>query len=179
MKNDLRTLLLGIVATVLIVAVSACSGSAPTQAANANNTAVPQAANNTAVSQAQATTASNTANSSGTATIASSTLMQDNGSGAAGNEVKSFKPTDHAQYFKVQLNGNVNVGSKVNWIFTAVDTTAGKDIKIADLNVTADVAANILSGKTTLDKDFPVGKYKADISVDGAPLGTIEYTVDQ
>ena len=166
MKFYLRTLLLGIVTTVLIVAVSACGGSAPTQAANTNNTAVPQA---------QATTA----NSGGTATIASSTLMQDNGSGAAGNEVKSFKPSDHVQYFKVQLNGNVNVGSKVNWIFTAVDTTAGKDIKIADLNVTADVVANILSGKITLDKDFPVGKYKADISADGTPLGTIEYTVDQ
>jgi hypothetical protein len=76
----------------------------------------------------------------------------------------------------VQLTAFLKVGSVVNWVFTAVDTTAGKDIKITEVNTNVTVA-NHLNANLSLNKDFPVGSYKADISVDGKPLGTIEYTV--
>jgi hypothetical protein len=186
LKNYLQTLSLVIVALGLMVVVSACASAPSAPAAAVNDTAVPQVeASSTAAPQTDASTAAPQdsgnptdapKNSTGGAQIESYKLMQDNGSGAAGDEVKAFKPTDHVQYFDVQLTQFLNVGSTVNWVFTAVDTSAGKDIKITEVN-TKVVVANHLNANLSLDKDFPTGKYKADISVDGKPLGTIEYTV--
>ena len=111
--------------------------------------------------------------SSGAAAIESYKLMGDNGSGAAGDEVTTFKPANHVQYFDVQLTQFLKVGSTVNWLFTAVDTSAGKDLKITEVN-TKVVVANHLNANLSLEKDFPTGKYTAAISVDGKPVGTGE-----
>ena len=163
-------------AAFLITAASACGGAAstPAPAAPAAPAAAPQtdSASPTAVS----TDSSAPASSDAPLKIESYKLMQDNGSGAAGDEVKSFKPANHVQYFTTQLSAFLKPGAKVKWIFTAVDTTAGKDVKITEADTTA-VVANNLTSNLSLTKDFPVGKYKADITIDGAPLGPIEYTV--
>jgi hypothetical protein len=110
--------------------------------------------------------------------IESYKLSQDNGSGKAGDEVKSFKPSDHVQYFDVQLTDFLKAGSVVKWVFTAVDTSAGKNLKITEVE-TKVVVANHLNSQLSLDKDFPTGSFKADISVDGTPIGTIDYTVSE
>jgi hypothetical protein len=166
-KSRLAPLFWAISALILVAA--AC-GSTPSEPAPVK----PQA---TQDAQTSATTAPAAPASSDTAVqIESTKLRQDNGSGAAGDEVKSFKPTDHVQYFDVQLSGFLKQGSVVKWIFTAVDTTAGKDIKITEVDVNV-LLGNNLTAHLSMDKDFPVGTYKADILVDGKPLGTINYTV--
>ena len=126
----------------------------------------------------QANGAANSASSDTSAiTIDSYKLLKSDSSGsAAGDEVKSFKPSDRAQYFDVQLNNFLKQGSKVKWVFTAVDTTAGKDVKITEVEIQV-LLGNHLTSHLNLDKDFPVGTYKADITLDGRPLGTINYTV--
>ena len=161
MKSYSKMVFTSIVVAFAIIAVSACSSSPSTTAPADNNTPTQTAGAD---------------NSGGTIKIDSTKLMQDNGSGAAGDEVTSFKPTNHVQYFDASLSGMLNVGSKVNWVFTAVDTTAGKDVKITEVNNTV-LTGNHLVGNLSMEKDFPVGKYKIDISVDGKPIGTIEYTV--
>jgi hypothetical protein len=174
MKHLLRTLSSGMIATALLLVVSACASApaataAPAAPADNSTVAAPADANPT-------TAAGTTDSSAATAKIESYKLLKDNGSGAAGDEVKSFKPTDHVQFFDVQLTEFLKVGSVVNWVFTAVDTTAGKDVKITEANTTVTIG-NHLSANLSLTKDFPVGKYKADILVDGKPIGSIEYTV--
>jgi hypothetical protein len=110
--------------------------------------------------------------------IASYKLLQDNGSGAAGVEVKRFKPGDHVQYFDIQLTGFLKSGSMAKWVFTAVDTSVGKDIKLAEMENNV-LPGNHLASRLSLDRDFLPGIYKVDIYIDQKLLGTIYYTVSQ
>lgn len=172
MKNYLRLLSMGIITTALLVTVAACSSTPSQPVSTEANTPAPQ----TEVKPTEAQ-AGNTDSSSQMVKIDSYKLMQDNSSGAAGDEVKSFKAADHKQYFDVQLSDFLKTGSVVKWVFTAVDTSAGKDITITEVN-TKVVVGNHLTANLSLDKDFPTGKYKADISIDGKPLGSLDYTVE-
>ena len=156
MKTTKRLFFIGIVTITLLAFVSACGG--------ASNNASPAT--------------KDTTGAGGVVKIESYKLMKDNGSGEAGDEVKSFKAADHKQYFEVQLSDFLKMGSVVNWVFTAVDTSAGKNIKITEVN-TKVLVGNVLSANLSMEQDFPVGKYKADITVDAKPLGVIEYTVTE
>ncbi|HEX7556372.1 MAG TPA: hypothetical protein VF338_07090, partial [Leptolinea sp.] len=148
MKKSFQLLSMGFVSAALLLVVSACSSTPNEPAPVEKATTAPQAeVNPTAVSD-------NANSSGGMVKIDSYKLMQDNGSGAAGDEVKSFKATDHKQYFAVQLSDFMKMGSVVKWVFTAVDTSAGKDIKITEVN-TKVVIGNQLSANLSLDKDFP------------------------
>jgi len=165
---------------MLLAVASACGSAASTPAPAAAPTAMTDSTPTAVSTEVKPTDASTSTsdNSGASAKIDSYKLMQDNGSGAAGDEVKSFKASNHTQYFAVQLTQFLKVGSAVKWVFTAVDTTAGKDIKITEANVNV-IVGNQLTANLSLQKDFPVGKYKADISVDGMPLGSIDYTVTE
>jgi hypothetical protein len=176
MKKFLRLLTLGMAAAALVMVVSACSSTPKEGTATGNDTAVTQAATTEEAKPAE-TSANTDAGSNAMVTVVSTKLMKDNGSGAAGDEVKAFKAADHKQYFDVQLSDFLKAGTEVKWVFTAVDTTAGKDIKITEVNTTV-VIGNKLTAFLTLDKDFPTGTYRGDILIDGKPLGSIDYTVE-
>jgi hypothetical protein len=168
-KTRVRPLLLA--ATVLILVALACGSS--TKVTSPTETQ-PTEAQPTEAVQASATTVP--ASADGAVKMESYQLRVDNGSGEAGDEVKNFKPSDHTQYFEAQLNQLLKAGSVVKWVFTAVDTTAGKDIKITEVEVKV-VLGNNLTSHLSMDNDFPVGTYKADIFIDGKPLTTIDYSV--
>jgi hypothetical protein len=173
MKKYLRFMSMGMLAAALLVVVSACS-STPKESATDQDS-------KPAVSTEEMSAETPVASSDGSSAmvkIDSTKLLQDNGSGAAGDEVTSFKASDHKQYFAVQLSDFLKPGSEVKWVFTAVDTTAGKNVNITEVN-TKVVIGNVLNANLSLDKDFPVGSYKADITVDGKPLGSIEYSVTE
>jgi hypothetical protein len=162
MKNIFRLSLIGTVLSVLVIAAAGCSTSTPAPAANQD----PQVA----------ATEASTTSQDGAVQVESYKLFQDDGSGAKGPEVTSFTAADHTQYFEVKLTGFLKPGANVKWVFTAVDTTAGKDIKITEVEFKV-VVGNTLDANLKMDKDFPVGTYKAEITVDGQPLGTIDYSV--
>lgn len=174
MKKYLRLMSMGMVAAALLVVVSACS-STPTESVTDQDA---NPAVSTEEGMAAETPAANEESSSAMVKMDSTKLLQDNGSGEAGDEVASFKASDHKQYFVVQLSDFLKTGSEVKWVFTAVDTTAGKNVNITEVNTTV-VVGNVLNANLSLDKDFPVGSYKADITVDGKPLGSIEYSVTE
>ena len=156
MKKTLRSLSILLVVSLLAVILAACSGSSdPTTAAPAATTAPAADAE---------------------IKIDSFKLMKDNGSGAAGDEVKSFKPSDHVQYFDIQLTAFMKTGAVAKLVFTSVDTAAGKDVKITETDINV-VVGNKLTANLKLEKDFPVGSYKIDVLVDGKPIGTVNYTV--
>lgn len=108
--------------------------------------------------------------------VQSITLMRDNGSGEPGDVVQNFTPSDHNMHFEVKTTGLLSPGSKVKWVFTAVDTTEGKNIQITTFELDV-LIANDLTATLTLDRDWPVGSYKADVSVNGTPLTTVNFTV--
>jgi hypothetical protein len=146
----------------LLLAALACSGGTT----STENTPAEQNPSETTPASAQ----------KGNIGVQSITLMRDNGSGDPGDVVQNFTPADHNMHFEVKTTGLLSPGSKVKWVFTAVDTTEGKNLQITtfDLDV---LIANDLTATLTLDRDWPVGSYKADVSVNGAPLTTVNFTV--
>ncbi len=159
LKRAIRFLSLLVIVSVFMAVAGACSATPSQATQDTSSGAAP-------------------ASSDGAVKIDSYKLLQDNGSGAAGDEVKSFKASQHVQYFDVSLSGFLKPGTAVKWVYTAVDTTAGKDVKITEADVTV-VIGNKLTSTLKMDQDFPVGTYKIDILTDGKPLGTINYTVEQ
>lgn len=107
------------------------------------------------------------------------TLKADDGKGGAGEEVDSFLPTDHKLHFVTTLNEKVPVGTKLKFTFTAVDTDAGKNLKITDVEITADKSDTLLSSSISATKDWPVGDYRVDLSADGKQIGSFDYSVEE
>ena len=105
-------------------------------------------------------------------------LMRDDGRGNAGEEVKSFRPSDRKQHFQVELAGMKTGRMEAKWIFTAVETTAGKDIKIGEFKASG-LVANVISGSVSLPRDWPSGSYKADLYLNDKLIKTIEYVVSR
>ena len=153
--------------TLLLVA---CGSSPSTPAASA-----PTAAQ-TDASSAQPTTAAATA-SQGDVTIESVVLKRDNGSGEGGDTVEKFISTDRKHFFEAKTSAALGPGTKVRWVFTAVDTTAGKNIKVQEVTVNV-LLGNTLTANVSLPNDWPTGKYRADIYINDKLTKSLDYTVD-
>jgi hypothetical protein len=110
--------------------------------------------------------------------IKSVKLMRDDGKGNSGEEVKSFRPADRKQHFQVELTATKMGSLEAKWVFTALDTTAGKNIKIFESKVTG-LVGNIISGSVRLPRDWPSGSYKADLYLNDKLIKTIEYVVSR
>lgn len=113
----------------------------------------------------------------GVITISKVTMFRDDGSGQPGDQVTAFKPSDRVMHFLAEAQG-VQPGQSVRLVFTAVDTTAGKDLKVAEADTGKVFVADQITGQVSLDRDWPVGSYKMDIYVDGSLVYTWDYTVE-
>lgn len=108
--------------------------------------------------------------------VASIALMRDDGNGEPGDVVQSFTPADRKMHFEVKTTGLLSPGSKVKWVFAAVDTTEGKNLQITTVETDV-LVANNLTATLTLDRDWPTGSYKAEVYLDDQLLTTVDYTV--
>ena len=102
-------------------------------------------------------------------------LLRDNG-GQPGAEVQYFKPGDHKIHFLVQFD-KLTVGqTKVHLVFTGVDTSAGQNLEVKQLDMEA-LVANEVAASVSLPRDWPHGTYRADLSVNGQKLKSIPYVI--
>ncbi len=109
--------------------------------------------------------------------IAESTaIFLDNGSGEPGNEVKFFRPTDHIQHFLARMKSLKFGHITGKWVFTGVNTFAGSDFKIAEVALSG-LVANQFTAVLSLDKDWPIGFYRADLIVAEELITSINYIV--
>jgi ABC-type glycerol-3-phosphate transport system substrate-binding protein len=92
-----------------------------------------------------------------------------------GSAVTSFKPTDHIFYAAIELN-RVDTGLTAKTVWTAVDTTDGQNVEIAQKEFSS-LAANLIKAQVELPRDWPAGKYKLDVSLNGTLAKTVEFTV--
>jgi hypothetical protein len=98
---------------------------------------------------------------SGPLAINSVTFMRDDGNGRPGDTVTDFKTTDRHLHAKATLNRSASdVPVKVVWI--AVDTSAGKNITIAQVDLGKLNGGNTIDTDVSLPRDFPAGKYQVD-----------------
>lgn len=103
-------------------------------------------------------------------------LYRDDGFGEAGEEVEDFRPGDHKMHFELVAD-NLPSGETTKWVFTAVDTEAGKNIEVASDETGEILAADQLTAYVELPNDWPIGTYKAEVYVGDELIYTIDYEV--
>jgi hypothetical protein len=115
------------------------------------------------------------AQSAPSVSIQNITFMRDDGTGQPGDVVTSFIPTDHILHVHADLDQMVvNPNAHVTW--TAVDTTAGSNIAIADASLNGAIA-NSFDSQLSLPQDFPVGTYRVDFYMEGQLLQSANFQV--
>ncbi len=107
--------------------------------------------------------------------IESVTLRADD-AGEPGKTVEVFLPTDKKLHFDIALD-ETELGNHDFLVeFWAVDTSAGKDIRITDFKANS-LVTNTISASISLPKDWPTGLYRLDVKMDGEIVGSHEYNV--
>lgn len=93
----------------------------------------------------------------------------------SGEAVASFSPTDRILYAAIELN-RIETGLTGKTVWMAVDTTGGQNIEIAQKEFSG-LAVNTINAQVELPRDWPTGKYKLDIYLNGALAKTVEFPV--
>jgi hypothetical protein len=66
----------------------------------------------------------------------------------------------------------------VTWVCTAVDTSAGKNQKVSGIDIEAwPLDDTTLTFDVELPRDWPTGKYRLEVWVDGESLGKYDYEI--
>lgn len=92
-----------------------------------------------------------------------------------GTPVTTFSPSDHVISAAIELN-RIESGLAAKVVWTAVDTTAGQNIEVAQTEFTS-VAVNTIQARVELPNDWPTGTYKLDIYLNGSLAKKVDFTV--
>jgi hypothetical protein len=128
------------------------------------------------------TESTNRSATEGSASSASSTgaledlHMAKDKAGDPGDETNSFSPGDRTIHCVAKLN-EAKAGTNMKFSWFIVDAGGSKDEKIKDIDYTTGALENIVHGHLTLPKDWPIGKYKVDVFVNGNLEKTARYSV--
>lgn len=121
-------------------------------------------------------TASTGTSSSGDA-ISEIHMAKDDGSGSPGDEATSFAPGDHTIHCVATLK-DAKSGTRMKFSWWAVDAEGTTNQKIKDIDYTTKALENVVHGHLTLPQDWPKGKYKVDVYVNGNLDKTLQYSVN-
>ncbi|HEV2884357.1 MAG TPA: hypothetical protein VGW36_05835 [Pyrinomonadaceae bacterium] len=103
-------------------------------------------------------------------------MAKDNGRGAPGDETNSFSPDDHTVHCVVKLK-EAKSGTNMRFSWWIVDADGSKNQKIKDIDYTTRTLENIVHGHLSLPQDWPQGKYKVQVYVNGDLDRTAFYSV--
>lgn len=103
-------------------------------------------------------------------------MARDNGRNAPGDETSSFSPDDRTIHCVVKLKeAKRGTQMKFSWWIVDADGTQNKPIK--DIDYTTRTLENVVHGHLTLPQDWPSGKYKVQVFVNGDLDRTIHYSI--
>ncbi|HET6890857.1 MAG TPA: hypothetical protein VFH31_07120 [Pyrinomonadaceae bacterium] len=108
-------------------------------------------------------------------------MAKDNGKGGPGEETDTFGPTDNTIHCVVEL-AEPNAGAKIRYSWWVVEAQGEKNEKvqnqkIEDFEYTTKSDERIVHGHLTMPDDWPPGKYKVDVYVNGNLEQSVEYNV--
>ena len=103
-------------------------------------------------------------------------MAKDDGNGAPGDETDSFEPGDRTIHCVTTLK-EAKSGTQMKFSWWIVDADGTKNKKIKDIDYSTRALENIVHGHLTLPQDWPVGKYKVQIYVNGDLDRTLFYSV--
>jgi hypothetical protein len=103
-------------------------------------------------------------------------MAKDDGNGAPGDETTSFAASDRTVHCVATLKESKS-GTAMKFSWWIVDAEGSKNQKIKDIDYKTRALENIVHGHLTLPRDWPVGKYKVQIYVNGDLDKTVFYSV--
>ena len=103
-------------------------------------------------------------------------MAKDDGSGSPGDETSDFGPGDRTIHCVAKL-AKAKAGTKMKFSWFIVDAEGSKNEKIKDIDYTTRALENVVHGHLTLPQDWPSGKYRVEVFVNGNLEKTALYSV--
>ena len=103
-------------------------------------------------------------------------MAKDNGSGAPGDRANTFEPGDRTIHCVTNLKESKS-GTQMKFSWWIVDADGSKNQKIKDIDYTTRALENVVHGHLTLPQDWPVGKYKVQVYINGDLDKTAFYSI--
>lgn len=97
--------------------------------------------------------------------------------GDPGEETTSFAPSDRMIHCVISLN-KAKKGTEVRFIWKIVDVQGSKNEEIKTIDYTTRSFENKVHGHLNLPKDWPTGKYRVEVYINGSLDKTIDYTIE-
>ena len=104
-------------------------------------------------------------------------MAKDDGSGKPGARSNKFEPNDRTIHCVVTLN-EAKAGTDMKFSWWIVDADGTQNKKIKDIDYSTKTLENVIHGHLTLPQDWPKGKYKVQVYVNGDLDKTVNYTVE-
>jgi hypothetical protein len=102
-------------------------------------------------------------------------MAKDDG-GQPGDHTTTFAPGDHTIHCVATLK-EAKAGTDMKFSWWIVDADGTQDKKIKDIDYTTKTLENVIHGHLTLPQDWPKGKYKVEVYVNGNLDKTANYAV--
>jgi hypothetical protein len=103
-------------------------------------------------------------------------MAKDDGNGDPGDETDSFAPGDRTVHCVATLR-QAKSGTAMKFAWWIVDADGSRNQKIKEINYNTRALENVVHGHLTLPQDWPVGKYKVQVYVNGDLDKTAFYAV--
>ena len=103
-------------------------------------------------------------------------MAKDDGNGAPGDETDTFAPGDRTVHCVATLK-EAKSGTQMRFAWWIVDADGTKNQKVKEIDYTTRALENIVHGHLTLPQDWPTGKYKVQVYVNGDLDKTALYSV--
>jgi hypothetical protein len=123
-----------------------------------------------------AKSAANSEGSSAAGLIEDIHMAKDDGNGDPGAETDVFSPSDRTVHCVTKLKES-KAGTKMKFSWWVVDADGTRNERIKDIDYTTRTLENVVHGHLTLPQDWPSGKYKCDVYVNGNIEKTALFTV--
>jgi hypothetical protein len=104
-------------------------------------------------------------------------MAKDDGHGAPGEETESFAPSDRTVHAVATLK-EAKAGTQMKFAWWIVDADGTKNKKIKEIDYTTGALENVVHGHLTLPQDWPAGKYKVQVFVNGDLDKTVAYVIE-
>lgn len=93
--------------------------------------------------------------------------------------LKVFKASDHQMHFVASTKGTRSDPVHVKWVLTAVDTSEGKGLKVAEFELPdVYIASSLLTSKFALPGQWPVGEYEVALFIDSELAQKLQFRVE-
>ena len=103
-------------------------------------------------------------------------MAKDDGNGDPGEETTEFAPSDRTIHCVANLK-TAKSGTQMKFSWWIVDADGSQNQKIKEINYRTRTLENVVHGHLSLPQDWPAGKYKVEVYVNGDLDKTVFYTV--